>query len=159
MDKIEKMQELVKEFEKASDGTQNGIAAMFGATEESSNAFNEMWDYARENGFVNPFTKTITDRPVIKIYANYGVLPHEKETVYTYSSKQSEICEELYIEIPEGFKVYEQVDGAGTILSADEGYDYTVDELLKNVGGSPAFAYVGKDGGYRTFKCRILEEV
>ena len=153
MDKLEKMQELVKEFEKY------GVDAMFGTTEESANAANEMWDYARDNGFVNPFTNTITDRPVLMIYANYGLLAHEKEAVYTYSSKQSEICEELYIEIPEGFKIYEQTGGTGIILNAEEGYDYTVDELLKNVGGSPAFAYVGKDGGYRTFKCRVLEEV
>ncbi len=158
MDKIEKMQELVKEFKKASDVTKNGIAAMFLETEESSNAFNKMWDYARENGFVNPFTKTTTDRPVIKIYANYGVLSHEKEAVYTYANC-ADTYDELYIEIPEGFKVYENADGEGIILSTDEGYDYTVDELLRNVGDAPAFAYVGKDGGYRTFKCRILEEV
>ncbi len=107
---------------------------------------------------LNPFTKTITDRPIIKIYANYGVLAHEKTTVYTYANNASEIYDEIYIEIPEGFKVYEQADGIGIILSADKGYDYTVDDLLRNVGGTPAFVYVGKDGRRRTSKCKILEE-
>lgn len=157
MDKIEKMAQLVKEWEKASNGVENGIVAMFGVIEESGNALEEMWDYARKNGFVNPFTKTITDRPILEIYANHGVLSHEKDAVYTYANKQSEITDKLYIEIPKGFKVYEQADGTEIILSADEGYDYTVDELLENVGNSPAFVYVGKDGGYRTFKCRVLE--
>lgn len=159
MDKIEKMDLLCKTWDDMSDGNKYGIAAMFGVTEESEKAFNEMWDYAKNNGFVNPFTGTITDRPVIKIYANYGVISSEKKTVYTYSSKGFEICDEIYIEIPEGFKVYDQADGIGIILSADEGYDYTVDELLKNVGDAPAFCYVGKDGGYRTIKCRVVEIV
>lgn len=155
MDKIEKMQELVKDWEKSSN---ESVSAMFGATQESGEAFEKMWDYAKRNGFVNPITGTITERPVIKIYANHGVLAHEKETVYTYSNRQSKFCDEIYIEIPEGFKVYDQADGIGIILSADEGYDYVVDELLKNVGDSPAFAYVGKDGGHRTIKCKVLEE-
>lgn len=156
MDKIEKMQELVKKWEKYSN---ESVASMFGVTKESGEAFEKMWDYAKRNGFVNPITGTITDRPVIKIYANYGVLSHEKETVYTYSSKQSEFCDEMYIEIPEGFKVYNHEDGIDIILSTDEGYDYAVDELLKNVGDSPTFAYVGKDGGYRSIKCKVLEEI
>ena len=159
MDKIEKMAQLVKELEKASNGVENGIAAMFGATEESGAAFNQMWDYARKNGFVDPITGTITERPILKIYANFGVLAHEKQTVYTYASKQSEVYEEIYIEVLEGFKVYDQEAGTGIVLSADEGYDYSVDELLKNVGGAPAFVYIGKDGGYRTFNSRVLEEL
>ena len=34
MDKIEKMAQLVKEWEKASNSAENGIAAMFGTTED-----------------------------------------------------------------------------------------------------------------------------
>lgn len=168
MDKIEKMEQLVKAWEKASNGVENGIAAMFGATEESEAAFNQMWDYARKNGFVDPFTSTITERPILKIYANSGVLAHEKQTVYTYANKESDVCEEIYIEVPEGFKVYDQSDGMGIILSTDDGYDYTVDELLGNindapvltkVNDAPVFKYVGKDGGHRTFKCKVLEAI
>lgn len=116
-----------------------------------------MWDFARKNGFVNPYTGTITDRPVLRIYANYGVLSHEKQVVYTYANTISDIYEEVYVEVPEGFKVYDSADGLSIIISASEGYDYMVDELLKNVGGVPAFVYVGKDGGHRTVKCRVLE--
>lgn len=159
MDKIEKMEKITEEWEKAINNAEDRVAAMFGATEESDKTFNAMWDYARKNGFVNPLTGTITDRPVIKIYANYGVLSSERKIVYTYSSKASEIFDEIYIEIPAGFKVYDQSDGIGIILSADEGYDYTVDELLKNVGDAPVFCYVGKDGGYRAIKCRVVEIV
>lgn len=158
MDKIEKMAQLVKKWEKASNETENGIIAMFGTTEESGKALNAMWDYAKKNGFVNPFTKTLTDRPILKIYSNYRVLGI-REVVYTYASHQLDIFDELYIEIPEGFKIYDQAAGIGLIISTDEGYDYTVDELLKNVDDTPAFAYVGKDGGYRTIKCKVLEEV
>lgn len=158
MDKIEKMAQLVKKNTEASDGQKHGIAAMFGATEESAKAFNEMWEYARKNGFVNPFTKTITNRPILKIYANYGVLASEKKAVYSYSNPITEINDELYIEIPGGFKVYDSTNSAEIILSTEDGYDYTVDELLKNVGDAPSFVYVGKDGGYRTIKCMVLQE-
>lgn len=153
MDKIEKMAQLVRDYEKAS----NGAETMFELTEESGKAFDQMWDYAKNNGFVNPFTETLTDRPVIKIYANYGVLSHEKETVFTYANNVSEIYDEIYIEIPEKFKVYGNDSDTEILLSANDGYDYTVDELIKNIGDVPSFVYVGKDGGYRTIKCKVLD--
>lgn len=156
MDKIKKMHKLVQEWQKLSS---ESVSAMFGSTQESGEAFEKMWDYAKRNGFVNPITGTITDCPVIKIYANHGVLSREKETVYTYSNKKSEFFDEIYIEIPESFKVYNQEGGTEIILSADGGYDYTVDELLKNVGDSPAFSYIGKNGVYHTIKCKVLEEI
>ncbi len=158
MDKIEKMAQLVKEWEKASNSAENGIAAMFGTTEESAGSYEKMWNYAKNNGFINPFTGTITDRPILKIYANYKLLG-SRGIVYTYASQQSDIFDELYIEIPEGFNVYDQADGMGLIISADEGYDYEVDELLTNASDNPAFVYVGKDGRYCTIKCKVLEEV
>lgn len=41
------------ELMKAYDDCAHSIAGMFGTTPESQKAYDEMWSYARENGFVN----------------------------------------------------------------------------------------------------------
>lgn len=46
------MKRLVDEFDKASN---ESVAAMFCMTEESATAFENMWNYARENGFVSEY--------------------------------------------------------------------------------------------------------
>lgn len=49
MTKREKMIELMKAY----DDCAYSIAGMFGTTPESQKVYDEMWSYARENGFVN----------------------------------------------------------------------------------------------------------
>ncbi len=50
MDKVEKMKELIRDWEAIKV---RSAADMCCATEESEKIFAEMWDFARENGFVD----------------------------------------------------------------------------------------------------------
>ena len=60
-----------------------------------------------------------------KIYANYGTLSHEKEIVY--STVPSEICDELTVEILNGFKTVD-----GSIAVELSGMTYMLSEALGN---------------------------
>lgn len=48
-----------------------------------------------------------------KIFANYGVLAAEKRTVYSYMAPQSDIYDDVIVELPENdsFSLYENYMG------------------------------------------------
>ena len=50
MSKLETMRQLVEEYDKV---VARSVADMFGMTEESASAHEKMWNFARENGFVD----------------------------------------------------------------------------------------------------------
>ena len=78
MSKREKMKELMDKWDSVSV---RSIADMCAATEESSEIFNEMWDFAKKNGFVNKNGVIFLNNESIEIYKNYGCLAHEKMIV------------------------------------------------------------------------------
>lgn len=47
----------------------------------------------------------------IKAFANYGMLAHEKEPVFTLHRLVSEISDEIEIEIPDEFKISQNYSG------------------------------------------------
>lgn len=78
----------------------------------------------------------------IKGYANYGVLAHEYQILFTaYApAAHSDYAEEVEYTIPEGWKTSE--NGAGDLLLTLDGKtSYLVKELLSSWEDKPVFAW------------------
>lgn len=78
----------------------------------------------------------------MKIYASYGVLAHEKRPVYTVEAPAGDICDELTVELPEGWELAENEAGA-PLLTMPTGETYLARELLTNRGDAPALRWYG----------------
>lgn len=128
MNKREKMKELIKKYENISS---QSIPDMCAATEEASKAFNDMWDFAKENGFVNSNGVISLDCESIEIYKNYGCLSAEKKYIYTYGNPEATAkCYDIIsVKIPDGWETYENLAGE-TILNSPDRKNYTVHEVL-----------------------------
>ena len=83
----------------------------------------------------------------IKIYANYGVLAHEKQTIYTYGAEHphATYSETMEVEIPEGFEVSESVTGKPLITPPGCDYTYEINEILSHRADEPIFLWVDQD--------------
>lgn len=90
------------------------------------------------------------------IYANYGVLAHEKEVVYTTApTDYATVSEPITVEIPETFHPCENV--IGQVLLTIDGSDYLLDEVLTNRGDDPCISWY--DGQEFHFVCpRVIKE-
>lgn len=89
----------------------------------------------------------------IKGYANYGVLNHEKQTIFTYSNPHphADVAEEVVITLPEGFVTSE--DGLGSVFIAiPDGNTYTVSEILRSWGDHPVMEWYDGQNTHRV-KC------
>lgn len=84
------------------------------------------------------------------IYANYGLLAHEKQTVYTLA-QSTNICDTVRVIIP-------NVSGANVvdepILNLD-GQDYLLSEVLTSVNDKPALRWVA-NGSHHTRMLTII---
>lgn len=82
----------------------------------------------------------------IEIYKNYGVLTKEKRSVYTYGNKHPHaICsDKIVVEIPEGWKLCENVMGQ-KIVEAPWGWAYDVNDVLFG-NTKPCFIAVNPEG-------------
>lgn len=122
------MKELMDKWDSVSV---RSIADMCAATEESSEIFNEMWDFAKKNGFVNKNGVIFLNNESIEIYKNYGCLAHEKMIVYTYGSPEetAKCYDKITVKIPDGWETFENYMGE-TILTAPLGKNYTIHEVL-----------------------------
>lgn len=79
------------------------------------------------------------------IYRNYGVLSAEYRNVYTYGNPHATAAawDTLTVQIPDGWKMYENVFGE-PIITAPWGLNYTVNELLAG-DKEPEFYAFDKD--------------
>ena len=84
------------------------------------------------------------------IYTNYGLLAHEKQTVYTLA-QATNICDTVRVIIP-------NVSGANVvdepILNLD-GQDYLLSEVLTSVNDKPALRWVA-NGSHHTRMLTII---
>ncbi len=82
------------------------------------------------------------------IYANYGVLAHEKQTAYTVRPHAAAtLSEPVTVSIPES--VNPCTNEAGEILVTLDGTVHLLSEVLTNAGDKPVIHWF--DGkGYRT---------
>lgn len=85
---------------------------------------------------------------IVKIYANYGVLAHEKETVYTIAPHENAtVSEPVTVTIPESVNPCK--NEAGEIIVTLDGMAYLLSEVLTNAGNRPVLRWY--DGrGYKT---------
>lgn len=79
----------------------------------------------------------------LKIYANYGVLAYEKETIYTAYAPEATatVSEEVTVYVPEGFEVGQ--NALGNILVDSDKLDFTYDlnEILGSNDDKPCFTW------------------
>jgi hypothetical protein len=77
---------------------------------------------------------------IVKIYANYGVLAHEKETVYTTAPHEyATVSEPVTVTIPES--VTPRENEAGEIIVTLDGTAYLLCEVLTNAGDKPVIRW------------------
>ena len=83
----------------------------------------------------------------IEIYCNYGVLGSEKRKVYTFGGEHphATCSDEVTVIVPNGWGIYENQYGE-TMVSSPWGWNYTVNEVLIDRKGHPAFQALDKDG-------------
>lgn len=79
----------------------------------------------------------------VKIYANYGILGKEKKIVYGVC--HSEIYDEVEIEIPDGFELY-QNSWEAECIKVPCGDSYMLSELLAEKNNAPCFKWYDKNG-------------
>lgn len=79
----------------------------------------------------------------LKIYANYGVLAHEKETIYTAHAPEAtaKVSKEVTVYVPEGFEACEGY--LGNILINSDKLDFTYDlaDILGSNDDKPCFTW------------------
>lgn len=86
----------------------------------------------------------------IEIYANYGVLSAEKRTVYTYGNPHPNgTCyEKIIVVVPDGWEMFQNQIGQ-TMVTAPWGWDYDINDVLKDLNGRPVFYALDKNMGHR----------
>lgn len=83
----------------------------------------------------------------IKGFANYGVLAHEKQIIFTISGKHpyATISEEIEIILPDKWEVSKNNFGA-LLIDTPEGKTYMADEIISSWGDEPVLSwYDGKN--------------
>ena len=71
------------------------------------------------------------------IYANYGVLAHEYQTVYTATAPHghAKVSEQVIVEIPDDFKPYHNEIGEVIVNVPGMPWPYTLAEVLTTING------------------------
>lgn len=82
----------------------------------------------------------------IEIYRNYGVLGSEKRNIYTFGGEHpnAKCSDKMTVIVPDGWDVYENQVGK-TMVSSPWGWDYEINEILKDKNGLPSFQALDKD--------------
>ena len=90
-----------------------------------------------------------------QIFANYGMLGHEKQTVYTADYPGSDIYDVVTVDIPDRFEVYETVTGSSAIIDPVNGH-YLLNDTLASINDLPYLSIVSYAGKRYLYKLNIL---
>lgn len=86
------------------------------------------------------------------IYANYGVLAHEYQTIYTANAPHchATVSDKLEAEIPDEFKPY--LNDAEDIVITIPGmpWPYMLNEVIGDADGSPAICWYDGSNHHKT---------
>lgn len=85
----------------------------------------------------------------VAIYANYGLLVHEKEVVYTYPCSATEICDELIVELPSINGAHWYLNTYGDPCIKIGAYVYCLAQLLSAYRDCPVLRWLDDDGVMR----------
>ena len=90
-------------------------------------------------------------------YANYGVLAHEKQIIFTADQPHSQAAasEEVKIKLPEWFSCLRSAD-QGLIITVPNGWKYTADEILQSRNDKPVLVWYDGDKEC-TVECKYTE--
>lgn len=105
---------------------------------------------------INKYSKGVT----IDIFLNYGVLGDEKMNVYTHAAEHpNAVCsDEITVLVPDEWEIWTNHAGQ-TMVTAPWGWDYTIDEVLKDTKGIPAFCAKDKNQVPHTVYLYTKEEL
>lgn len=79
----------------------------------------------------------------MKIYANYGILSHENEPLYTVQPVESAaLSEQVNVLFPDGYEAFKN-HAEETMLRYPDGNVYALADVLTNDGDAPALVNVG----------------
>lgn len=93
----------------------------------------------------------------IELFANYGVLAHEKQPCFTYGVEHNfaDYSEKITVEIPEDFEILETQTGL-SVKVPEMNFTYDINEILGNIKNEPCFTWY--DGNVtRRKKLKVLE--
>lgn len=95
---------------------------------------------------------------IIKAYANYGTLAHEKKTLYTVGAptETATYSEEVEIILPEGFGVDENVAG-GQLITVPGGETYLANEIFYSANGCPELSWYDSGQRVHRVKCQVTD--
>lgn len=91
----------------------------------------------------------------IEIYAEYGVLAHEKKPVWREG--RSDIWDNYTVEIPEGWETAENEAG-DILLTNPEGQTFFPRQLLISDAEKPQFLYLDKNGHRKCIDLKIINQ-
>ena len=97
---------------------------------------------------------------ILKAYANYGALAHEKKTLYTVGSpaETAAYSEEIGIILPEGFELDENAAGE-QLVTTPNGNVFLASEVLGAYADTPVIAWYDAEQKLHREKCRIAYDV
>ena len=91
------------------------------------------------------------------IYANYGLLAHEKQTVFSVVPR-GEVYDKLTVDIPESLHPYVTAALEEVGIEPDNSYAALLsDSLTCRPGGKPAVRYVDRTGKIHIVALTIVE--
>lgn len=78
----------------------------------------------------------------ISAYANYGVLAHEKQIIFTVSAPHphADVSDRIIVTIPDGWGVADN-DMWGKLIITPKGATYTADEIISSYGDNPVLSW------------------
>lgn len=90
----------------------------------------------------------------LKAYANYGVLAHEKKTVYTAGEPVGTAThsEQINIILPDKFKVDENAAGEQLVTTPD-GHVFLASEVLGSYADNPVITWYDSEQNLHRKKC------
>lgn len=85
----------------------------------------------------------------VRGYANYGVLAHEKQIIFTAGRPhaQATTSDEVEITLPDGWSAEENKIG-GLMICGPAG-DYLADEILSSWGDAPVLSWFDGESSHR----------
>ena len=91
-----------------------------------------------------------------KIYANYGVLAHEYQTIYTVSNPHVHAtCHDIItVEIPDKYQPYITVDESIALII--DGTPYMLDEVIASTADKPCIKWYN-GSTYHTERLTVTE--
>lgn len=161
---VRRMSEKAQEFYNASeplevyeyDGNdEEPLYAYVGAWgEKDGMTFDELEKTLEE--LADELTESQKEEQIIEIYENYGVLAHEKRSVFTYGVPHSQaVCaDKLMVKIPNDWELYTTQTGDKAV-TAPWGWNYLINEVLAG-NKRPEFNAYDKNMNLKRFELEVV---